>query len=402
LAAVAAYHLRTTGIALLVAWVGDALLRRRFRAALARLAIAMFPVVAWQGYIAAVQSGPAYRNTAYEYQRAPYVYSNVSYATNGFTFKDPFQPELGRASLRDIAFRFARNLSAIPTALGQAVSSNEVSLRNSLNELLRRPVITPRAVSWFVFGLGCLVMAGSAIHLARREWLMPVYAAFYVSLMCLTPFPGQFWRYLVPLIPILGLWLVESLRWLATLPPPRRGRPIPVAGVALGLMLLLQAYMLVRVYRDFHLDATYPDRPGAPAQYRLFYYYPSYRAFDDALDWLKDHAGVGDVLAAADPHWAYLRSGRKAVFPPFEPAAAEADRLLGAIPVRFLIVQGGAAVAIERYVTPVIQGDPRGWRRVALDIGSGVVVYERNRRPSSSPSTLRGTPLRTLRRAARA
>jgi hypothetical protein len=391
LAAVAAYALGTAGIALLAAWVGDALLRRRFRTALARLVIAIFPVLAWQGYVAAVQSSPAYRNSAYEYQRAPYLYSNVTYATNAFTFKDPFQPELGRATLGDIARRSARTLRRIPTVLGQAVSSNQAALRDSLTELLRRPIVPPRAVSWLVFSLGCLVMVGSAIHLAGREWLMPLYAAFSVTLMCLTPFPEQFWRHLVPLTPILSLWLVESLRGLTSLPPSRRLRPIPVVGVALGLLLVLQAYMVVRVYRHFHLDATYIDH-RAKAHHRLFYYYPSYRAQDEALDWLKNHAGVGDVVAAHDPHWAYLRTGRKAVFPPFELVAAEAERLMGTVPVRYVIVQSGTAIVIGRYVTPVIERDPNGWRRVALDIDSGVMVYERNRGPSSAPP-LHGTLL---------
>jgi hypothetical protein len=378
LAAITAYGLRTAGIALLAAWVGDAVLRRRFRTALARLVIAMFPILAWQGHVAAVQSSPAYRNPAYEYQRAPYLYSNVSYATNAFTFKDPFQPELGRATPGDIALRFARNLRAIPTALGEAVSSNRAAVRNSLTEILRLPMI-PGTVTWLLFGLGCLVMAGSAIHLAGREWLMPLYAAFSVILMCLTPFADQFWRYLVPITPILSLWLVESLRWLARFPRSRRLRPVPVTGVAIGLLLVLQAYMLVRVYRHFHLDATYIDHRGIQAHYRLFYYYPSYRAQDEALDWLKNHAGVGDVLAAPDPHWAYIRTGRKAVFPPFELEAPEAERLLGTIPVRYLIIQNGAARAFDRYETPVIESDPNGWRRVALDIDSRVMVYERTR-----------------------
>src|SRR3954463_7064190 len=45
--AIAGYLLRTMGIALLAAWVGDAILRRRFRVAAIRVLIALAPLVGW-------------------------------------------------------------------------------------------------------------------------------------------------------------------------------------------------------------------------------------------------------------------------------------------------------------------------------------------------------------------
>ena len=49
--AAVAYFLRTAGLALLVAWVADSLIRRRFRQAAVRAVLALLPVLVWQGYV---------------------------------------------------------------------------------------------------------------------------------------------------------------------------------------------------------------------------------------------------------------------------------------------------------------------------------------------------------------
>jgi len=105
---VAAYLLRTAGIALLIAWVVEALIRRsasgkrdgqaslgpRLREAAARSVAALLPLIAWQAYIASVASSPEYRHPAYQYQRAAYQYSNVTYPEN-ISLVSPFRPEIG-------------------------------------------------------------------------------------------------------------------------------------------------------------------------------------------------------------------------------------------------------------------------------------------------------------------
>ena len=48
---VAAYLLRTAGIALLLAWIAESLIRRRFGQAALRAAISALPVLLWQGYV---------------------------------------------------------------------------------------------------------------------------------------------------------------------------------------------------------------------------------------------------------------------------------------------------------------------------------------------------------------
>ena len=80
--AVLAYEARTAGIALLAAWVVDSLLHKESKRRRGRARPLLAPLVAWTGWIKAVESSPEYRHPAYAYQTEPYVYFNVSYARN--------------------------------------------------------------------------------------------------------------------------------------------------------------------------------------------------------------------------------------------------------------------------------------------------------------------------------
>src|SRR5262249_50993029 len=104
--AIAAYLARTAGLALPAARIGGALLARAGRAALRRALVCALPVLAWQLHVASVESSDAYRHPAYAYQRAPYLYNNVSYGRNLFLV-DPFAPELGLVDAAGFAQRFA-------------------------------------------------------------------------------------------------------------------------------------------------------------------------------------------------------------------------------------------------------------------------------------------------------
>ena len=43
---------------------------------------------------------------------------------------------------------------------------------------------------------GVLVLGGVAWQLQRGQWLVPLYVLIYLATLCLTPFPGQYLRYL--------------------------------------------------------------------------------------------------------------------------------------------------------------------------------------------------------------
>jgi hypothetical protein len=375
--AVASYLLRTAGIALLAAWVAESLVQRRFRRALLRTAVAAVAILPWQAYVASVESSPGYRSPAYAYQRAEYLFYNVTYARNVFSFVDPLNPERGRASWASLTRRVLHNVLRVPGSLGEGVSTNRGYWETFWGRYTGAwPLDGVRVV------LGCFVIGGLLLHLAKgRSIILPLYAAFYLALMCLTPWPEQFVRYVVPVMPLLACWLVLAL--LAARRRSQRGRPgwkMSGSAVAVGIVSLIfvqETLTLYTAYAEEHPEVVHRSPRGQRAAYRLFFYKDSYRAFDEALDWLKPHARTDDVVAASDAPWVFLRTGLKAVMPPFEPDPARAQQLLDTVPVRYLVQQKGSALDLGRFTLPVLERFPGKWKPVYEAANGTCAVYER-------------------------
>ena len=379
---VAAYLLRAAGVALLAAWVAEALLRKQGRQAALWAAVALVPVMAWQTYVSRLTSGDEYKHPAYDYQRAPYQYYNVSYAEN-IVLVDSFVPELGRASLGGLAERALTNLTLMPANLGEGVTGGR-GLWHEAIKLAEQRLGGDGLPPWLEAVpnvlLGGLILAGAAALVARREWFIPFYLAASLGLICLTPWPGQFARYMSPLTPFLALFLVIALtafrdysrrRWL---PGGQKAGAVLTGLVVFGalateLVVDLHAF----VVRQRH-GLTYAGRADGS---RLFYYGPTWEAFDAALAWVNDHAGRDDILATSSPHWAYLHTGRRAVMPPMEADPTEAQRLLETVPAAYVIVDELEFIdIIRRYTVPMIARHPHRWRVVHTVPDSHTRVYQ--------------------------
>src|SRR5215471_13174984 len=123
--AATAYAMRTAGIALLAAWVLDSAFRKNFESAAVRSMVSAIAVFSWLFYISAVESGEQYQRPAYEYQRAAYLFYNVSYTRNVFGLKDMNAPETDPPSVTDIGVRFLHNVVLMPRSLGESISSQK-------------------------------------------------------------------------------------------------------------------------------------------------------------------------------------------------------------------------------------------------------------------------------------
>ena len=273
--AVLAYEARTAGIALLAAWVAESLLLRDYKRAAIAFVISIVPVVSWIAWIKAVESSPEYQQPAYAYQRAPYVYFNVSYARNLMTLADPSTPELGPLTTAVLFDRLRSNVKALPVSIGRAVSGWEAPERVALP-------------------LAFLVLIGMILQARRKQYLMLMYVALSLAAVCLTPFQKQFVRYLMPLYPFFALALFQLLAKLAREPGfPARLVPSFARAVPVWIVVAIIGYQefddLRNLYGLSHHDAAYEQR-GQLVEYKLFYYVPLGTAFDQALDWQN---GVG-------------------------------------------------------------------------------------------------------------
>lgn len=389
LLAAAAYLLRTQGIALLAAWVGAAVLEGRLRRALGRAAVALIPILAWQGYVNAVRAAPEYRQVAYEYQRAPYQFYNVDYSEN-LALVDPFAPEKGVARLADLAANLGRNLRYLPVSLGEAVSSKRdfwQMQRQNLNRLRVLPWLPRRLEAVALGAIGFLVLAGLAVFALRREWLVPLYALGSAVVICLTPWNTQFPRYLAPLTPFLALALArlfvsltKGVRWRRWAAP---------AGVALFAGLIAeQSLTAYQMFKRYHRLAHYTDAAGRERPYRLFFYTPSWQGLEGGMKRLRAlPPAERGVVATLAPHWLYLWTGLPAVFPPFEDHPAEAQRLLDGVPVAFAVADDFDFLKVsDDYLEPTLAAFPSLWEPFYAAPDRSIVIDRRAGRGASGRS----------------
>lgn len=385
--AVAAYLLRTMGIALLAAWVLDALFARRFRTAAIRAVVALVPIVGWNAYVVHVERSPDYMRPAYAYQRADYLFYNVSYARN-LSLRDPFKPERGRASGLEIAHRSLVNLAHMPKSLGEALTATARSWERIKDIPVLGRVIPWRAVLYLPIVIGLVVLVGVASLLTLEARLIGLYIGLTAAVICLTPWPWreQWARYWAPVTPFLALALASGLMTLATcskrLPKPVRwishgGRIALVISV-----LVVEAIVMTRMYVQYHSPATLRDGGGHVVAQHLFFYDPPHQALRAGLDWLGSRARPDDVVVASMPQWVYLLTGLKAVMPPFETDPVLAQALFDSIPVHFVVVDGARPPITRDYALPLLESSPERWRLVYSDPPGRLEIYQRRPEPS--------------------
>jgi hypothetical protein len=384
LLALAAFGLRTAGVALLAAWTAESLLRRRFGQALARGGMAVAIVASWQTYVAGVKSDPAFAQPAYAYQRADYQFYNVGYLEN-MSYRDPFQPELGRASGRDFAARVWTNVRGMPLSLGETATLHRGWLVGEVARVRERfpwAAIPGWTVSATLVFMSALVIGGLVLLAFRGHWLLVLYVAGSVLLIAVTPWPGQFNRYLVPLAPFLALAFVSlpaALSERAARSGSRGWRVGAVAGLGvIAFVLVQQCYTVYKVFTKHHQPAVMTDAAGRTHEYRLFFYDRSWRLHDDAIDWLARSAPPPGVVATSTPHLVYLRTGLLAVMPPYESDPSTAESLLEQVPVRYVVVDKLSFLDVgRRYAAPVVERDQSRWPLLYAANDSGPRIYRR-------------------------
>lgn len=366
LCAAFAYEARTAGIALLAAWVIDNLLRRDFKRASMALVIAALPVVSWMGWIGKVERSPEYRQPAYAYQTAPYLYFNVSYARNIFTLKDPSNPHLGALTTPELGRRVLQNLQILPLRVGEAVST----------------WTAPAALS---IPLALTVFVGLALLAVGRQYLMLLYIVLSLAAVLLTPFNRQFVRYLLPLYPFFALAMFLTFARLA---PQSGSRTLGSVAFMRGTIAwVVVGFIAIQNYRDLQSLYAYHDRVFDPRAEsgvrRLFYYAPLGTEFDESLDWLRRRADRSDVVASTDPQWTYLQTGMKAVLPPFEQNGRRAQQLVDTVPVKYLIVETRPQTlglgAYRRYTAALLRENPGCWTLIWQSGGGNIEVHQRTR-----------------------
>jgi len=385
--AVTAFLLRSAAIALFVAWIVESVARKKFKRAAIRLLVSAIPVLCWNAYVIQVESAPSYLTPAYPYQRAAYLNYNVSYATN-LALADYKTPGSGKATALQLAKRFWHNMRGIVATLGESVSESRGFWEYQLNYDGKLSPVFVKMLLWLVpiplLLMGGFILGGLVVLIKRGEVFIPVYVVASTALMCVTPWPEQFRRYLVPVAPFLlvslSLGVLSGSNWLRT-SRSNAVRSCALIAPMLVLALIFESELnsLFSMY-TYHFDSVRSEtRYGKLVDYHLFYYDAASKSLDEGLDWLKRKTKADEVVATSMPHWAYLREGLKAVRPPLEANSERAQTLLDSVPVAYVVVDKSDEGYSNAFILPLLQGNPRAWRLVYADERGPVRVYERVR-----------------------
>jgi hypothetical protein len=363
--ATAAFLLRSAGIALFGAWVGEALLKRQWKQAAIRGAIGIVPVIAWQMWISHVKS-TEYPTPAYAYQRAAYQFYNVTYAEN-LRLIDPFRPERGTISRLGTIRRVVRNTLIMPASIGEAITMPRSfwkwAMRSTNQFLIEPPLIF----------FGSIALAGAVLLAWRGEWLVVLYLGASLVLICLTPWPKQMTRYFLPLAPFVALCAVQALAAMRESRFRRAGNMIFVTCISAILLIEAGASTTEWTYRFNRTGVT--NGTIAP---RLFYFDESWVSWKDSLDWLKLRAHPQDIVACSAPQLAHLETGLRCVFPPMESRPPIERQMLESARARFLILDSLPFLDIgSRYVEPMLKSPESCWHLVYNSPDHLSRIYER-------------------------
>lgn len=387
--AAACFFLRSAGVVILGAWVVDAIIRKRWRAALTRSFVGAAVFLSWTLYVAWIESGDEFQSPKYEYQRADYMYYNVPYRRNA-ALVDPFKPELGTSGATGLPGRIFNNISALTHDVGQSLTT-DMNLKESprwwgilwglgLDFLVGVNVERPVHII-----LSVLVAAGLVTMILNKEYVIPFYVLGTFALITLTPWPAQFKRYLTPVTPFCALAVFAMIGyWRQGRPPLKRPAPtrwrLAVCGLVLLLTLPPDLFSFYKLFTKYSVVTSTAFAGGESHSPSFLYYGEPWSRFDRAVEWIKNNAAPEDVVATAAPYWVHLRTGRKAVMPPFEDDPGEANRLMADVPVKYLLVDCMEFVDVaKRYGRPAAIRFPDQWRQARRwnsEYGP-TIIYER-------------------------
>jgi hypothetical protein len=390
LMAIIAFMIRTAGIAVLLAWALEAVLRRDWRSGAIRLLVAAIPVVAWQAYVVSVQRSGEYSAPAYEYQRAPYLFNNVSYAEN-LRLADPFHPEFGETTAMGAVIRSVRLLPKLPEAIGTVVTTSRESWSRLLHfdsEQARRAGLRWKLSRVIPIVAGIIAMAGIVVLAVRGEYLIALLVLGTIATVVAAPWPVNWPRYLSPVGAHLVLAAIAATRSLAAtagqhiLPRASRLPGTAVVG-ALGVMCVVRLLDAVEAERHFHHPVSFTHRDGSRISYRLYGYEARHAEMDAAVDWLMPRLRSPDeVIVSTMPFRVYLRTGVKSVLPPASTDSLEVLRLLDGIPATYLVLGGSRAIVwAEHLVNPVVRASTDRWVPIHTTQGGRIVLLWRRPPP---------------------
>ncbi len=354
LAAGAAFLTRTAGLPLLAAAVLAPLLARRGRRAAWAVGVAVLAAggwAVWQHVAAPAQAG---------YLRQ-------------LVLIDPYDPSRGSVGAAGLVTRGARNLWSYVSAIFPASLSGGPAGAGAAGGA--GGLLTASGLL-----LTALAAAGWIRRATRRLGAAELFTALYAGMIALWPSVWTDRRFLLPVLPLLLLYVLVGAGALAEVAtdrdgdktgrPPggasRAGRRARTAGAAAALLLILPGALYVLRTAPLRVRCIADYRAGAPCDP------PAMESFYDAARWAGSHLPADAIVANRKPRLFYWFSGLRGDVYRFTSDPDLLMRGLDEMGADFVVIDQVSATTAE-YLVPAIRahadrfslvhrgGEPQTW-----------------------------------------
>lgn len=337
-AALAASLTRSAGYPLLAAIGVHLLLRRRWK----RFAVFVTASVV-------VVGGWWLRNRVTASGDLPY--------TEWLLFRDPYQPELGMATLPELATRFFDNLRLYTLLiLPESLGGRDLGA----------------VVSWPA-GIAMATAAGAvALHRLRRMEAPEIFFALYLGVVLLWPSAWADQRLLLPLLPLAIVYLFEALRFVARIVSDEGRRPLVLYGGGAAILLLALFANLRILGRELYCAQQYWGG------YEFACYPPTFADFLVAGLWMRENTEPDAIVVNRKPQMFYWYSHRRGDVYPYSEDPDTLISFLDSLDARYVVVDSWSTTTYE-FLLPALEPSLEKFTVVHMrgDPSTFVLRYER-------------------------
>jgi 4-amino-4-deoxy-L-arabinose transferase-like glycosyltransferase len=214
------------------------------------------------------------------------------------------------------------------------------------------------APGWLSVVVGLVAWALVAVGLVtfgvKRAGLLALYAALAVALLLLWP---NYWagdRFLLPILPVLLLFLMQGLRWV--------GERLRLRGMVLAATVLVVFGLSLANARRAEANS------GSLAAYwrgdKYAGYPDDWRTYFEAAERLRTLTDESAVVVSRKPQFTYLASGRRSFTYPYVADQGAVLRTIDSLQATHVILETFFAQSVK-YLYPVLRDHPDRFEQIS-------------------------------------
>ncbi len=313
--AIYAFFIRTAGISLIIGLALYLLVKRQFRFFAVFVIIFLIFFIPWQIRQASVSTEGSYLEQ--------------------LLAKNPYQLELGRANLSELAKRIWENFlfysfTVLPMTL--------------------LPIIK---ASFLLTVFGFIFLALSLVGFLKRIAKFTVLEIYYTPALIVLLIWPNVWssdRFFLPVLPIFLFYVYEAIFWLS-----EKIRSRYSAVVLTGIMVILNAYSIFGMARESVVNNTKYLKGNIYAGYTL-----DWQRYFELIGWIRSNTPQTSIIMARKPEFVYLLSKRKSFVYPFTTNAEDVKQAINRCD--YIIYDSfGWTATTQRYLLPILQQQPENY-----------------------------------------